>query len=82
VRSTPFTTDDAAVLLTVWPERRRPLIRGVGLDAIQEAFPGWDVADLGPTGYHPPKALDVVLRPDERFYRLRRSSGGRREQGW
>ena len=65
-------TDDATVILTVWPQRRRPLIRGVDRDGIEEAFPGWEVIDAGPTGYHPPKVLDAVLRPAERFYRLRR----------
>lgn len=64
--------DDATVILTVWPERRRPLIRGVDRDGIEDAFPGWEVVGAGPTGYHPPKVLDAVLRPAERFYRLRR----------
>lgn len=64
--------EDATVILTVWPQRLRPLIRGVDLDGIEAAFPGWEVADVGPTGYHPPKILDFVLRPAERFYRLRR----------
>ena len=63
---------DATVILTVWPQRRRPLIRGVDEDGIKAAFPGWEVVDVGPTGYHPPKVLDAVLRPAERFYRLRR----------
>lgn len=67
-----IATDDATVILTVWPKRRRPLIRGVDPLDIRAAFPGWDVDDLGATGYHPPKVLDVVLRPDEHFYRLRR----------
>lgn len=66
------TTDDATVILTVWPERRRPLIRGVDPDGIEAAFPGWAVVDAGPTGYHPPRLLDAVLRPAERFYVLRR----------
>ncbi len=63
---------DATVILTVWPERRRPLIRGVDRDGIEAAFPAWEVIDSGPTGYHPPRLLDAVLRPAERFYRLRR----------
>jgi cyclopropane fatty-acyl-phospholipid synthase-like methyltransferase len=67
-----IATRDATVILTVWPQRRRPLIRGVDRDGIEAAFPGWVVEDLGPTGYRPPKLLEAALRPLERFYRLRR----------
>ena len=67
-----IATPDANIILTVWPERRRPLIRGVDQDGIEAAFPGWEVVDAGPTGYHPPRVLDAVLRPNEHFYRLRR----------
>ena len=65
-------SDDATVILTVWPRRRRPLIRGAGADEIQAAFPGWEVTDLGPSGWVPPKVLTLVLRPEEHLYRLRR----------
>ena len=65
-------SDDATVILTVWPERRRPLIRGVDEDGIEAAFPGWNVVDAGASGYRPPRLLDAVLRPAERFYVLRR----------
>ncbi len=65
-------TDDATIILTVWPDRRRPLIRGVDLDGIEAAFPGWHVENVGSTGYTPPKVLDLVLRPNEHFFRLRR----------
>lgn len=63
---------DATVILTVWPEKRRPLIRGVDRDGIEAAFPHWEVIDEGPSGYQAPKLLDPILRPAERFYRLRR----------
>lgn len=63
---------DAAVILRVWPRRRRPLIRGVNRDEIEVAFPNWTATDTGPSGYHAPKILDALLRPDERFYVLRR----------
>ena len=65
-------TGDATVILTVWPRRRRPFIRGADPDEIEAAFPGWQVTDVGPSGYVPPKVLDVVLRSSEHFYRLRR----------
>lgn len=67
-----IATRDATVILTIWPQRRRPLIRGVDRDGVEAAFPGWVVDDVGPSGYRPPKLLDAVLRPAERFYRLRR----------
>ena len=69
-----IATPDATVILTVWPERRRPLIRGVDREGIEEAFPGWDVLDTGPSGYKPPQILDAILRPAEHFYLLRRRS--------
>jgi SAM-dependent methyltransferase len=65
---------DATVILTVWPHRRRPLIRGVDQAGIEAAFPGWQVEDVGPSGYRPPKLLDALLRPEERFYLLRRDA--------
>lgn len=67
-----IATGDATVVLTVWPRRRRPFIRGVDRDETEAAFPGWDVTDGGLSGYQAPKMLNAVLRPTERFYRLRR----------
>jgi len=67
-----IATPDTTVILTVWPERRRPLIRGVDRNGIEEAFPAWEIVDAGPSGYHPPRILDAVLRPAERFYLLKR----------
>jgi SAM-dependent methyltransferase len=67
-----IATDDATIILTVWPRRRRPFIGGVDGDEIAAAFPGWDVTDVGPSGWEAPKLLDVLLHPDEHFYRLRR----------
>lgn len=63
---------DATVLLLVWPKRRRPLIRGVGRSEIEAAFPGWKVSHVEPSHFRLPKILDLVLRPDEHWYRLRR----------
>jgi SAM-dependent methyltransferase len=67
-----IATADATVILTVWPQRRRPLIKGVDREGIEEAFPGWGILDAGPSGYEPPRLLDAVLRPAERFYVLKR----------
>lgn len=63
---------DAAVLLLVWPKRRRPLIRGASQEEIEDAFPGWKITDVEPSYFRLPKVLDLLLRPDEHWYRLRR----------
>ena len=63
---------DATVLLICWPRRRRPLIRGVEREEIEAAFPGWKITDVEPSGFSAPKPLELILRPDEHWYRLRR----------
>jgi hypothetical protein len=63
---------DATILLLCWPRRRRPLIRGVERDEIEAAFPGWKITDIEPSGFELPKPMEVILRPDEHWYRLRR----------
>jgi len=63
---------DATMLLVAWPRRRRPLIRGVTLDEVKAAFAGWQVSAMGPSHFHTPKPVELVLRPGERWYRLRR----------
>ena len=64
---------DATVLLLVWPRRRRPLIRGASRGDVESAFPGWSVTHAEASHFHPPKLLELLLRPDERWYRLRRA---------
>lgn len=64
---------DATLLMLAWPRRRRPLIRGVDLSEIEEAFSGWTVTDVGPSHFQAPKPIEVLLRPDEHWYRLHRS---------
>jgi SAM-dependent methyltransferase len=63
---------DATVLQLVWPRRRRPLIRGASRSEIEAAFPGWRVTDVEPSHFRLPKILDLLLKPDEHWYRLRR----------
>ncbi len=63
---------DASVLLLVWPSRRRPLIRGASRGEVEQAFPGWRVAAIEPSHFSVPKPLELLLRPDEHWYRLRR----------
>jgi SAM-dependent methyltransferase len=63
---------DATVLLLVWPRRRRPLIRGVDQSEVETAFPGWEVTSVEPSHFRLPKILELLIRPDEHWYRLRR----------
>jgi hypothetical protein len=63
---------DATVLLLVWPQRRRPLIRGVNRSGVEAAFQGWKVTDVEPSHFRLPKMLELLLKPDEHWYRLRR----------
>lgn len=68
-----LAADDATVLLLVWPRRRRPLIRGATRDEIETAFAGWQITDVEPSYFRLPKPLEMLLRPDEHWYRLRRA---------
>jgi SAM-dependent methyltransferase len=64
---------DATLLMLAWkPQRRGPLPRGADRNEIAAAFPGWQVTDTGPTSFQAPKPVEVLLRPGERWYRLRR----------
>jgi len=63
---------DATVLMIAWPKRRRPLIRGVSRGEIKSAFPGWTLTDMGASHFKAPKSIELLLRPDEHWYRLRR----------
>jgi ubiquinone/menaquinone biosynthesis C-methylase UbiE len=63
---------DATVLLLVWPKRRRPLIRGASRSEIEAAFPVWKVTDVEESHFRLPKILELVMKPDEHWYRLRR----------
>ena len=63
---------DDALLLLVWPKRTRPLIRGATRDEIEAAFPGWRITNVEASHFRLPKILEMILRPDEHWYRLRR----------
>ena len=63
---------DATILLLVWPKRVRPLIRGATRDEIEAAFPGWKITHVEASHFRLPKILEMILRPDEHWYRLRR----------
>jgi len=64
---------DASLLMLAWPRRRRPSIRGVDRSEIERAFPSWSVTDVGPSHFQVPKLVQMVVNPDEHWYRLRRS---------
>jgi SAM-dependent methyltransferase len=64
---------DATVLMLAWaPRRRGPLPRGASHSEIEAAFPGWTVTDVGASGFQAPKPVELLMKPDERWYRLRR----------
>lgn len=66
-------SDDATVLLIAWePKRRGPLPRGASRGEVEDAFPGWKVTDVEPSGFEAPKPVEVLFKPDEHWYRLRR----------
>jgi hypothetical protein len=68
-----ITADDATALMLGWaPQRRGPLPRGTSRGEIEAAFPGWRVTDVGPTRFQAPKPIELLMKPDERWYRLRR----------
>jgi hypothetical protein len=67
-----IASPDATVLLLVWPKRRRPLVRGASRDEVEEAFPGWEITHVEPSHFRLPKPMQLLLRPDEHWYRLRR----------
>jgi len=68
-----IASPDATVFLLIWPRRRRPLIRGAKRAEVEEAFPQWEITDIEPSGFVLPKPLELLLRPDEHWYRLRRN---------
>ncbi len=66
-------SDDATILLIGWePKRRGPLPRGANRSEVEDAFPGWKVTDVEPSAFQAPKPVEVLLKPDEHWYRLRR----------
>lgn len=69
---TAVSAADATMLLLVWPRRIRPLIRGAYRGEVEAAFAGWEITDVEPSNFNLPKVLEVILRPDEKWYRLRR----------
>ncbi|WP_255166948.1 class I SAM-dependent methyltransferase [Natrononativus amylolyticus] len=65
--------DEATVLLLAWePKRRGPLPRGATREELEANFPGWEVTDLGRTNFTAPKPVEILMKPNEHWYRLRR----------
>lgn len=64
---------DASVLLLAWePRRRGPLPRGATREEIEAAFPGWNVTDMGRSEFTAPRPVELLAKPNEHWYRLRR----------
>jgi SAM-dependent methyltransferase len=70
---TALAAADATVLLLVWPKRKRPLIRGASRAEVEEAFPDWRITHVEPSHFRLPRPMQLLLRPDEHWYRLRRA---------
>jgi 2-polyprenyl-3-methyl-5-hydroxy-6-metoxy-1,4-benzoquinol methylase len=49
--------------------RARDRVKNAGVDV---RFPGWKVTDVEASHFHPPKILELLLKPDEHWCRLRR----------
>jgi SAM-dependent methyltransferase len=65
--------DDATLLLVAWePRRRGPFPRGASRGEIEAAFPDWKVTDVQPSGLQPPKPIELLMKPNEHWYRLQR----------
>jgi SAM-dependent methyltransferase len=68
-----IAAEDATLLMLGWaPRRRGPLPHGASRGDFETAFPGWTVTDAGTTGFEAPKPIEMLLKPNERWYRLRR----------
>jgi SAM-dependent methyltransferase len=63
----------ATLFLLVWPALFRPLIRGADRADVEAAFPGWKISQVEPSGFVLPKPLELILRPNEHWYRLQRA---------
>ncbi|MGN6167737.1 MAG: class I SAM-dependent methyltransferase [Solirubrobacteraceae bacterium] len=63
----------AATMIVLGWERwhRGPLPRGTDRADIQGAFPGCETTDHGPTGFHAPPPIQLLMRPNEHWYRIR-----------
>jgi hypothetical protein len=44
----------------------------VSRSEIEAAFRGWDVTDVGESGFEAPKPVELLMKPEERWYRLLR----------
>jgi len=66
---------NATMLLLMWPRRIRPLIRGADRSEVEDAFPDWDITDVQPSYFPLKKLLQMILRPGEKWYRLRKQPG-------
>jgi SAM-dependent methyltransferase len=64
---------DATVYLLVWrPQRRGPLPSGASRVEIEGDFTGWKITDVEPSYFKAPTPIELMLKPDEHWYRLRR----------
>jgi SAM-dependent methyltransferase len=69
---TTIAAPGATVLILAWtPRHRGPLPRGASVADLQAAFPGCQITDQGPTGFRAPPPVELMVRPNEHWYRIR-----------
>ena len=69
---TAIAAPGATLLMLAWaPRRRGPLPRGAERADLQAAFPGCEINDEGPSRYHAPPPVQLLMRPNEHWYRVR-----------
>jgi hypothetical protein len=68
---TAIAAPGAALLVLAWtPRPRGPLPRGADPADLEAAFPGCEITDEGPTGFHAPPPVQLLMRPNEHWYRI------------
>jgi SAM-dependent methyltransferase len=62
----------ATLLLLAWtPKLRGPFPRGADREDLEAAFPGCEIADEGVSGFRAPAPVQLLMRPQEHWYRIR-----------
>lgn len=68
--------EDATLLLLAWEPRRRGLLpAGASRAEIERTFPGWTITNVERSHFRAPPPVELLMKPDEHWYRLRRQRG-------
>ena len=52
--------------------RSGPRPRGASREEIEAVFPGWTITAIEASYFEAPEPIELMLKPDEHWYRLRR----------